>query len=429
MTPQPAPGPLVDLELVVNARRRLEAALAHVAAIETAARALDELVNDPDDPVAKLELVAPERSTSAPAPPKPKPRSSAPAPASERDRRARHAGRSAQGASPDTVAQVRAYFAAHPGEWLKISAVATTLGLSRVTADRAVRELDKSDVLEHNGRKTTASRWRYPDAHVDEPPAEPEPPRPGNAPAIAAEDIPDAIRNTLRRIGPAAVTRIAGELGLTTNSVTHRRVIAKAREMADAGDLVIAGQSRGQPTYDVARGPTAPIEPGPEPEPDDELAGLEDDDGNPDDDEPIPEELVDALNNGDEPPFPEVDEPDPDDAIAPRHPAGPLTPPPGKMPSSAGLSPRTAKSVERAELEAAEAAANATRNGRSPAAERILESMLHGDGAGTITELAMRLDLPRRDVAAAIQELEEDETAGLCRAGKRAGNIVYTAID
>lgn len=340
MTPQP----LVDLELVAAARGRLERALELVATIETAGRELDELVNDPDDPVAKLELVTPEPALE-PAPPGP----------------------------------------------------ARTFDGER----------------HHDG------------------PAEPEPggrpKRPGKV-SIQPEDIPEAIRSAIRRIGPAAPTRLCRVgLELGQNSVTWRRVVEEMRAMAERGELVEAGSSRGRPVYDLA------VPDNRDPDLRDEPPAVEPDDG----DEPGP--------------FPELEEPDADDAIAPRRPGrisdhagrAPLTPEPGQMPSSAGLfsgnhpehqpapglSSRTAKSIQRAEVEAAEAAANSVRNGRSPAAERILESMLHGDGAGTTTELALRLDLPRRDVAAAIAELEDDETAGLCRAGRRNGNIVYTAVD
>lgn len=71
-------------------------------------------------------------------------------------------------------------------------------------------------------------------------------------------------------------------------------------------------------------------------------------------------------------------------------------------------SPRVAKSIARAEREKD----TADEDERPETDARVLDSLLHGDGAGTMTE-----------------HLEADPAAGICRAGRRNGNVVYTAVD
>ena len=73
--------------------------------------------------------------------------------------------------------------------------------------------------------------------------------------------------------------------------------------------------------------------------------------------------------------------------------------------ASSRLSPRTRKSIERAERETAAAAASNGQPDGGDVEERVLESIRFE--AGTITEVAMRTDIPRRHVGPAIETLKE----------------------
>lgn len=151
---------------------------------------------------------------------------------------------------------VRAYFAEHPGEWLSTSAVAAAVDLANPTVRVAAVTLRKEGVLEHNGEKTTASRYRYvgPSASaVDEPangtvypdPAGDHPtladqeqavqqqPPPSESPTPA--NVPDRVRFTppLPREGakssvprppaPAMSARVRRELADEISDIDQRR--------------------------------------------------------------------------------------------------------------------------------------------------------------------------------------------------------------
>lgn len=157
----------IDLAIVDQAEYRLERALELVRTIGTAARELAEFIDDPDDPVAKLplELVA-ANGAGPPATLAPPPAedvndagASRPPPAAPTSRRRNRAGepRRASKASVDATLD---YLEAHPGEWLSMGGICKAVSLSITTARAALEELLSTGTAEHNGRSTSARRWR-----------------------------------------------------------------------------------------------------------------------------------------------------------------------------------------------------------------------------------------------------------------------------
>lgn len=262
---------LIDLDLVGQARARLARALELVTAIETAGAELKALVEDPDDPIAKLPLdltatahAAETQATKARAaleagdapdevldvedaeaavrvqdgdePP-------APSPTAGIDSKAIGAARRAR---------LLEYAQEHPGRWLAASEFGRAIDVPARYLSKSLSSLAGSGDLEHNGLAGGASRYRAPDPdEPDGPEDETDEPTAGAAPAPATKS--PGLSGPMRRHLAAEQKRAAqddGKVGVgEPNTITDRIIEALRDEPATLPELF--------DTLDIAAGDRA----------------------------------------------------------------------------------------------------------------------------------------------------------------------------
>lgn len=226
----------LDLDVLDAGAARLERALELVNVVRAAARELDELVNDPNDPVvAALEQAAAHRNGAEPAlelspPPAPPEPPAEPPPAAARRPRSTQPVRAA--------ALIVDHLEAHPGEWFSSGQLCRELELSRSSTGRALRELVETETVESNGAVTSSRRYRLdPDladaaapsdedepaarrAAPTQPPPDPEPAAPAEPaePEDDDDDDPAPTREDVRR----SIERVSGLAPPRRSSVLPR---------------------------------------------------------------------------------------------------------------------------------------------------------------------------------------------------------------
>lgn len=231
----------IDYGRLEEAGRRLAQAGELVKTITNAARELDALVDDPDDPVAyaldtaarmnghgasppdaPAELGPGAGPPSSPAPPAAA--TVAPPPAAahqvsrddsqEKGPPAAPTARNAPGTSTDAVLK---WLEAHPDEWHRIGTVARAVGLTTATVKGILYRLRETETVEWNGRGTSASRWRLDPGLAAELVEVPSPIDPGaeggeeeTEEEAGIEDRGPDVKRDLERAGLAPPLRSAG---------------------------------------------------------------------------------------------------------------------------------------------------------------------------------------------------------------------------
>lgn len=81
-------------------------------------------------------------------------------------------GKPPVGAVPGSAGEAALnYLRGRPGEWVAVREIIAATGKTTSTVAHACKKLQNQGVLEHNGRKTRAARFRFPQSSPETPPA------------------------------------------------------------------------------------------------------------------------------------------------------------------------------------------------------------------------------------------------------------------